>query len=603
MRSQRSGLAGLTRRSRGRWRLLPRLALVGLIGALSLQHFSPALRLRGEVRDAESGVPIAGAVATAGSSVVRTDAAGEFSLGLSAAWRGIRVEASGYRPQVVSGWPLLPMSVSLEPLSLELRVLDADTEQPIGAARVEGGAQSADGLGAGRFRLAPIAPGTQVTVQAQGYHPLTVSYDGRSAVETRLMPTREGWVVDAASGRPIGGAVILADERLYETDDEGRFTLLARPRRPLRVTAPGYRKLELDVAQAGTLELRLEPFAARGVYLTMYGAGDEQLRGQAVRLLETTEANAIVVDVKGDRGLLAYQSRVPLAEQIGANAGPTLPDVDRWLADLRGRGYYVIARIVVFKDDLLARNGPEAGLDVAIKSVRTGEVWVDGEGLGWVDPFRQEVREYNLALAREAAERGFDEIQFDYIRFPTDPSSGTSVDDAVYSREPTSESRVEAIAEMLRQARQLLRPYGVFTSIDLFGYSCWRDDDLGIGQRLASLAPHVDYVSPMIYPSTFTAGLPGSLGYPATVERPYEVVFGTLQAARERLGASRAVLRPWLQYFDDYPWATGRPYNSSEIQSQKRAAQDAGAVGWMFWDPTNRYARGGFSPAASARAP
>jgi hypothetical protein len=155
---------------------------------------------------------------------------------------------------------------------------------------------------------------------------------------------------------------------------------------------------------------------------------------------------------------------------------------------------------------------------------------------------------------------------------------------------------VEAIAGFLREAREALRPYGVYTSIDTFGYSCWRDDDLGIGQQLSALAPHVDYISPMIYPSTFHAGLPGSVGYPGVIARPYDVVLGSLQAASGRTGQSGAVLRPWLQYFDDYPWATGRAYHGPEIEAQKRAVDQAGASGWMFWDPTNRYARGGFSP-------
>jgi hypothetical protein len=360
--------------------------------------------------------------------------------------------------------------------------------------------------------------------------------------------------------------------------------------------APGYRRLEVDTNAAGSLDLRVEPFAVRGLYLTFYGVGSDDLRANALRLLRTSEANAIVVDIKGDRGYLAYQSRVPLAGRIGANANPTLPDVDRFLADLHSNGHYAIARIVVFKDDLLARNGATAGLDVAIKDRRTGETWVDGEGLGWVDPFRREVWEYNVAIAQEAAERGFDEIQFDYIRFPTDPSSATSVNNAVYSREPTEANRPDAIVEFLKMSHETLLALGAFLSVDTFGYACWRDDDMVIGQNLAMMAPHVDYISPMVYPSTYNAGLPGKLNYPGVVARPYDVVFESMEQARTRTAGHGAVLRPWLQYFDDYPWATGRPYNAAEIQAQKKAAADAGSVGWMMWDPFNRYARGGFNP-------
>jgi hypothetical protein len=293
--------------------------------------------------------------------------------------------------------------------------------------------------------------------------------------------------------------------------------------------------------------------------------------------------------------VIAASWRTPAGSRWPSNREPTLPDVDRLLSQLHARGFYVIARIVVFKDDLLARNGAAIGLDVAIRDRKNGRVWADGEGLGWVDPFRQEVWEYNAALAREAAERGFDEVQFDYVRFPTDPSSATSVGAAVYSREPTEESRPAAIAGLLQLTRPSLRSLGTFLSIDTFGYACFRDDDLGVGQNLALLAPYVDYISPMIYPSTYSAGLPGKANYPAVVGRPYDVVFDSLEQARGRVAGHGALLRPWLQYFDDYPWATRRQYNAGEIEAQKRAAAEAGGIGWLMWDPTNRYARGGFS--------
>src|SRR6266571_425050 len=127
----------------------------------------------------------------------------------------------------------------------------------------------------------------------------------------------------------------------------------------------------------------------------------------------------------------------------------------------------------------LARNGSAAGLDVAIKDRRNGQPWIDGEGLGWVDPFRREVWDYNVALAREAAERGFDEVQFDYVRFPTDPGNATSVGQAMYSREATEQTRGEAIASFLDIAHDALRPVGAFLSVDTFGYTCWRGDDMG----------------------------------------------------------------------------------------------------------------------------
>jgi hypothetical protein len=342
----------------------------------------------------------------------------------------------------------------------------------------------------------------------------------------------------------------------------------------------------------------MRPKVVRGLYLTIYAIADSSLRGNVDRLLSETEANALVIDVKGDRGNLSYRSAVPLAEAIGAASATTIPDIEGLLTAYRQRGIYTIARIVVFKDDVLARNGPRVGLDVAIKDARTRDLWVDGEGLGWVDPFRVEAWDYNVALAEEAARLGFDEIQFDYIRFPTDPSRGGSVTAASYSQEATSSSRVGAISEFLRRARPAVHRHGAYLGIDTFGYTPWDDGDLGIGQALEYLAPHVDYICPMVYPSTFAAGLPGLLNFPAVVNDPHRTVNETVKRAVARMNGQRAIIRPWLQYFDDYPWQTRRRYDTTEIRAQIRGSDEAGGTGWMLWDPSNRFDRGGLEARA-----
>jgi hypothetical protein len=577
------------------WQLLPRVGLLMLAAMAAVQMSMPLLVLRGQVLDVQTGLPLSGVVARTASEMTQTGPNGAFELSLPAPWEMISFEADGYEPRSTIGWSPEVLSLRLLPRTAEVWVRDRDTGAPLLAAlRSDFGQVQA--LEPGRFRLSPVRTGSQLTASADGFRSETAAYTGESSIELRLRPIRVGRVLNAADGQPIAGASIAADEEIATSRADGSFELSARPSQPLRVIAPGYRRFTVAAAPAPSLELHLEPFVARGLYLTYYGVGSGELRANALRLLETTEANTIVVDVKGDRGYVAYPSRVPLVSQIGAHESQTLPDVDQFLADLHARGHYAIARIVVFKDDLLARNGPAAGLDVAVKDRRSGSFWVDGEGLGWVDPFRSDVWEYNIALAREAAERGFDEIQFDYIRFPTDPSTSTSVDATVYSRESTDLSRTTAIANFLEASRRALRPLGAFLSIDTFGYTCWQEDDMGIGQDLLVIAPHVDYLSPMVYPSTFTAGLPNSIDYPAVVSRPYDVVYTSLERAGRRVVGSGALIRPWLQYFDDYPWATGRPYNASEVRDQKKAAVDAGTLGWMLWDPSNRYARGGLEP-------
>jgi hypothetical protein len=333
--------------------------------------------------------------------------------------------------------------------------------------------------------------------------------------------------------------------------------------------------------------------------MTYFAIGGEDYRAEMYRLLDTTEINAVVIDVKGDYGLLSYKSRVPLAQQIGADAEPTIDDLDALLASLHQHNAYVIARIVAFKDNVLARNGSRAGLDVGVRDRRTGENWVDGENLAWVDPFQSAAWDYNTALAREAIERGFDEVQFDYIRFPTDPSPNSTIGDIVYSRELTEANRVDALKSFLHRAHQAVSEAGGYLGIDTFGYTTWWEDDGGIGQDLAVLADDIDYYSPMVYPSTFNAGVPGRIPYPDVVDRPYDTVFQSLDHIRQKLIGKNVVVRPWLQYFDDYPWAHKTRYDAPQIEAQKKAVVDAKSLGWMFWNPGSLYKRGGLAPKSS----
>jgi hypothetical protein len=426
-----------------------------------------------------------------------------------------------------------------------------------------------------------------------------VAYAGQDVVEVALKRLYRG-AIRTAGGQPVPSARLVVDSRVLRPDSQGQFELPSRPANPRAfVLAPGYRRADVDFSSVDGLDVTLRPLEAKGLYLTFFGAGHPDLRANVIKLLETTELNSVVIDVKGDRGWIAYPSGVPLADKIGANDVHTLSNVEELLRSLKSKGIYTIARMVVFKDDLLARNGARAGLDVAIKNVQSGGPWIDGEDLGWVDPFRTEAWDYNVALAVEAARKGFDEIQFDYIRFPTDPSTDNSVDNAAYSRPLTERNRVDALVGFLSRAQEAIHRAGAYLSIDTFGYSCWADDDLGIGQDLTRLAPYVDYISPMVYPSTFNAGLPGQISYPAVVREPYEVVYQSLVKAHDRIHGSGALLRPWLQYFDDYPWATSHAYNAAEIQLQQRATVDGRGLGWLFWDPTNLYARGGFAPEAN----
>jgi hypothetical protein len=292
-----------------------------------------------------------------------------------------------------------------------------------------------------------------------------------------------------------------------------------------------------------------------------------------VKLIDETELNALVIDVKGDRGMIPYRSSVALAAEIGAQKIITVRDAEGLFASFKEKGIYTIARIVVFKDDLLAAARPE----LAVKTP-AGEIWRDRENLAWVDPFRREVWDYNIRIAEEAARLGFDEIQFDYVRFPDSRSP-------CFSQPSTEESRVKAITGFLQEAQARLSPYNVFTGADIFGYVCWNTGDTDIGQKLEAMASAVDYLCPMLYPSGFQFGIPG---YRNPVQRPHEIVYLSLKKAQERTGIAAVRFRPWLQSFRDYAFDR-RPFNGKEIHDQISAADKFGSQGWMLWNPANVY--------------
>jgi hypothetical protein len=199
------------------------------------------------------------------------------------------------------------------------------------------------------------------------------------------------------------------------------------------------------------------------------------------------------------------------------------------------------------------------------------------------------VRAYNIGVAREVAEAGFDEIQFDYARLPD--TTGL-----VYREPDTQQNRVAAIDAFLREARTALVPYNVFLAIDIFGYVCWNPDDTRIGQQLERIAEVVDYISPMLYPSSFQFGIPGHRN---PVQHPYEIVHRSLERAVERTRLAPVRFRPWLQAFPDYAFRGGS-FTGGEVRRQISAAEDIGTNGWMLWNPHNRYSRADVKPDSEA---
>src|SRR6266542_483326 len=400
----------------------------------------------------------------------------------------------------------------------------------------------------------------------------------------------QGRVLDAESGAPLRGVAIRAGAAEAVSDAEGRFSLqLASGQSAVaNLRLPGYERKQLSFASAEPT-IRLRPHAIRAAYLTYYGVADRGIRDRVLELVKRTELNAVVIDVKGDRGLIPYRTEVPAALEAGALGPVIIKDFDAQIAALKAQGIYTIARIVVFKDNVLANHRR----DLAIVDTRTGRPWVDNEKLAWVDPFREEVWDYAIAVAKEAAAKGFDEIQFDYVRFPTDGKLSA----AKYSQPNNSGTRLPAIGRFLAKARRELAPLGVFVAADVFGYTAFNENDTDIGQRVEELVTHLDYICPMVYPSGYHRGIPGVRN---PVAQPYEIVKESVRLTRKRAAHAPAV-RPWLQDFRDYAFDR-RIFCVPEIKAQLRGAKDGGAVGYMLWNPKNDYTGAALPSKATATA-
>jgi hypothetical protein len=325
-----------------------------------------------------------------------------------------------------------------------------------------------------------------------------------------------------------------------------------------------------------------KPEAVRGIYLNAWAAGSQRKLERLMQLARETEINAFVIDVK-EVGEISYRSAVPLAGEIGARRN-YIPNVRRVLDQLRENGIYPIARIVVFRDEVLAKARP----DLAIVR-EDGSIWVDNYDHYWVDSYNREVWDYNIALAREAIELGFSEIQWDYVRFPDVPQSlmRTAVWPAQAGR-----SKEDAIREFLLYAREQLSDLGAPVTADVFGLTVSTRNDMGIGQQWEKMVDAVDAILPMVYPSHYALGSYG-ISYPNA--RPYELIKTTLGHAVRRSAAvaNAGIIRPWLQDF-----TLGQPrYGPAHVRAQIRAVYDAGLTEWVLWNPGSNYTEGALAKA------
>lgn len=310
----------------------------------------------------------------------------------------------------------------------------------------------------------------------------------------------------------------------------------------------------------------------RGIHLSAWISGPAKHRNAVMDLFDNTELNTAVMDIKEMEGQV-YIDGVKTANANGTHFN-AIPNARQYLAQLAEKNVYTIARIVVFRDNLMPRKKPS----MAVKKA-DGSLWTDRKGITWLDPYNKDAWEYIFEICERAIDLGFKEIQFDYIRFPSDGNTKS----CVYSnKNHTSETASKAIVGFLKEANRRLKEKGATISIDVFGGTTTASTDMGIGQKIVEMSEWVDYVSPMVYPSHYYKG---EFGFAEPNKEPYKVVYKAMEGAMKRI--PREKLRPWLQDFTMF----GYKYGKEQIRAQIQACYDLDIPSWLLWNARCVYTR------------
>jgi hypothetical protein len=328
------------------------------------------------------------------------------------------------------------------------------------------------------------------------------------------------------------------------------------------------------------------PDSLRALYVNAWAAGSHARMRDLIAIADTTEINAFVIDVKESDTYLTYDSTgIALAKEIGADQRPGSKWLPALLDSLRAHRIYPIARIVVFKDRMLAQKKPELSIRNA-----AGGVWGDKDGKPWVNPYDRRVWDYNVAIAREALDMGFQEVQWDYVRFP---DVTPAVRAGMVFPGANGKTRWDNIRDFILYSRRELARYGVPVSADIFGVMTNVEDDMGIGQLWEEVVRAADHLHPMVYPSHYRAGY---YGFALPDANPYEVVRIALEDGVTRAGYVRgtgtrtASIEPWLQAFTADYLHDGVTYDAGRLREQIQATYDAGLKGWILWNPRSDFA-------------
>jgi hypothetical protein len=426
-----------------------------------------------------------------------------------------------------------------------------------------------------------VPRGASLTAQVTGHDPASITVPADGDLRLELRPNVVSGAVTDAAGKPVAGVRVFVDGQSawVRSAKDGSYSLPDVPEQATLIyKRAGYRLGEMKLTGQASADFTLQPFETRGLYApgaVFEGAGRLD---SLLRLLDRTEANTMVIDVKESGGWLYYTTDLPEAKKSGADRHPIF-DLAELLPKLKERGIYTIARMVVMKDNTVGASRPE----LAVRNSATGRPWTDFRGSIWLDPFNPGVAEYIAAIAGDLADKGFDEVQLDYVRFFSDGDYSV----AEPNLPDTQSFRLPAIRRLFRVVSTRLATTHTFFSADVFPISFIAPDDQGIGQRPEVIMPYVDYFSPMVYPSHYG---PGTFGYAEPNEHPYAIINDTLELMNKQAAGLPMRIRPWIQ---DFGYGPFRAYTAADVRDEMRALRDNDAVGWMIWN-----ARAFFTEAA-----
>lgn len=480
------------------------------------------------------------------------------------------------------------------------RVIDAYTNQPITDSvkiTLTNDPQLATAAGVavneeattdsqGRFNFKTVTSHYELAAHVSRYRSVLQPFSNTYNPTLNLEPAFLQGVVHDQAGNPIAKASVVMGGHVLQTGAGGDFVFGDTPEQgEVVVKAIGFERAVVPFSRKVSLDVTLTPFRVKGVYVPAKTANDPYGLHNILNLLDTTEVNTVVLDIKDESGYVSYDSSVQFA--TAAPATKKYSNIGNLIQQLHQHHAYVIGRLVLFQDPVLT----DKKSDWTLKSKSSGQRWADAAGYNWINPYNQDSWKYYLGLATEAAKQGFDEVQFDYDRFPT---SG-NLSDINYGQPSDETSRLQATTGFIRTAQESLTSAGVFVSVTAFGLTTVEpQDDLGIGQKLDSFTQVADYVSPTIYPDEWGKG---AFGFDQPAQHPFELVGTSLHDSLQYVINKPGLVRPWLEAYNP----ANLTYGPNEIKGEVQAAGKENAPGgWLLWNPEGQYDVGDFQPKSAS---